>query len=231
MKKLGLIGGMGPQSTMPYYLNIVYGVQRRTSADFFPNITIESLNVFEILGMIGQGRLDDLTGHFLDAIGRLAAAGCEMAALTANTAHIVYDRLAAASPIPVVSMLDSVAAEVRRRGLGRVGLLGTSFTMEGDFYRLPFERQGIELVTPGDADRAYVDDKISTELEYGIKDPHTQHRLADIIAGMAAEHDIRAVILGCTELPMILDDSISPVPCLDTVAIHCADLVDRILEP
>lgn len=230
MKKLGLIGGMGPQSTVPYYMNIVYGVQQRTSRDFFPNLTIESLNVFEILAMIGEERYDELTEHFLEALERLKAAGAEFAALTANTAHIVFDRLQPRSPLPLVSIIDATVKEAEKRGIKTLALLGTRFTMEQDFYKLPFEKAGIRIVIPTPGERRYIDEKISQELEYGIVKPETRHRFIEIVGRMAKEDEIEAVISGCTELPLVLDDGISPVPCLDTVKIHSQELVNAILE-
>ena len=230
MKKLGLIGGMGPQSTVPYYMNIVYGVQQRTSPDFFPNLTIESLNVFEILKMIAEERYDELTEHVLTAIRNLQNAGADFAALTANTVHIVYDRLAERSPLPLVSIVESTAREAERIGARRVALLGTRFTMERDFYRRPFERIGIDVVIPDEAERRYIDGKITSELEYGTVMDETRRRFVDIIGRLAADEGAEAVILGCTELPLLLDDSVSPLPVLDTVKIHSADLGDRILS-
>lgn len=230
MKKLGLIGGMGPQSTVPYYMNIVYGVQQRTSPRFFPNITIESLNVFEILDMIADKQYDMLSAHFLKAIERLKAADAEIVALTANTAHIVYDRLIEQSPLPIVSIIDATVAEACRRGLTRIGLLGTSFTMEMDFYKNPFEKAGIEVVIPTTDERTYIDNKISSELEYGIISSDTQRVFADIIERMTCQDGIEAIVLACTELPIILNDSISAVPCLDTVKIHTSELVNQILD-
>lgn len=230
MKKLGLVGGMGPQSTVPYYMGVVYGVRERTSPLFFPNLTIESVNVFEILDLIGRGRVDEVADQMLRAIGCLHAAGCEFAALTANTAHIVFDQVAAASPIPLVSIIEATAAEAKRRGLTKLGLLGTRFTMEGEFYRKPFERQGIEIVTPIEAEKVYVDHTITSELELGIVKPETLERYRRIVSDLGSAQGAQAVILGCTELPLLLNDEVSPLPVLDTVKIHTAALVDAVLS-
>lgn len=221
---------MGPQSTMPYYMNIVYGVQKRTSTRFFPNLTIESLNVFEILDMIGEGRYDELTDHFLGAIGRLKAAGADFAALTANTAHIVFDRLRDRTPIPLVSIVEATVNEARRRDFKTLALLGTRFTMERDFYRTPFENAGIRIVLPMEQERIFIDEKINTELEYGRVNSETKQTFIGIVDRMVNDDGIDAVILGCTELPLALDDSCSPVPCLDTVKIHSDELVNGILD-
>lgn len=230
MKKLGLIGGMGPQSTMPYYMGIVYGVQEKTSKDFFPNLTIESLNVFEILKMIGDGRLEELTDHFVNALENLKKAGADFAALTANTAHIVFDQLEKRSPLPLVSIIDSTCDEALKRGYSRIGLLGTRFTMEQEFYRKPFIENGIEIIIPDNKEREFINDRISSELEFGTVNAETQREFINIIKRMRDNYQIDAIVLGCTELPLILDDKNSPVPTLDTVKIHTEDLIRHILD-
>lgn len=228
--KLGLIGGTGPVSTMPYYLGVVYGVQEKVDPRFFPNLTIESVNVFHILDMCRDGKFDELTDYLLEAVNNLVRAGAEIVALTANTSHIVYDALQEKSPVPIVSIIESTCREAQRRGYTKVGLLGTMFTMTGHFYRKPFAEAGIDLVTPDTADMEYVDRKISEELEYNIVKEETLRRFQEIITNMRERDGIEAVILGCTELPILLNDTNTPVPCLDTVHIHIKDLVSAVLD-
>lgn len=229
MKKLGLVGGMGPQSTMPYYMGVAYGVQQRTSPDFFPPLTIESVNVFEVLRLIGQDRMDEVAAYLLAAIECLHRAGADFAALTANTAHIVFDTLAERSPLPLLSIIDATCRHAREHGLSRIALLGTRFTMERDFYKKPFAESGIDIVLPSDSERRYIDRTITSELEYGIVKPETLAQYQQIIERMRRDCGIEAAILGCTELPLLLSDANSPVPVLDTVKIHTAALVDEIL--
>lgn len=230
MKKAGLVGGMGPQSTMPYYMGVVYGVNARTRSDFFPNITIESINVFEVLDYCAREDYDGLTRHFLGAIESLARSGADFAVLTANTAHIVFDRLQAVSPIPLISIVESTCAEALRRGYKRVALLGTVFTSTRDFYKVPFIREGIEVITPTASEIALIDKRITSELEYGIVREETLVEFQKIIARMRDEDKAEAVILGCTELPLLLNDTNCPLPFLDTVAIHTRAIVDAILS-
>lgn len=230
MKKLGLVGGMGPQSTVPYYMGIVYGVQERTSDDFFPPLTIESVNVFEVLRLIGEGRMDDVTAYLLAAIESLHRAGADFAALTANTAHIVYDRLTQMSPIPLVSIIEATRDHALAQGLRRIALLGTCFTMQRDFYKKPFIESGIDIIIPGEKERRYIDRTITSELEYGIIKTATLDEYRRILNRLCSEEGIEAAILGCTELPLLLNNDNSPVPVLDTVKIHTDALVDQILE-
>lgn len=230
MKKLGLVGGMGPQSTVPYYHGIVYGVQHRTAPDFFPNLTVESVNVFHILDLCAREDYDAIAEYLLEAIRNLNRAGAEFAALSANTSHIVLDRLQQSSPIPLLSIIDATCNEALRRGYRKAGLLGTRFTMTKSFYRTPFEEAGIEIAVPTPEEMLYVDRKISEELEYGIIKEETLSRFQQIISAMKQRDGIETVILGCTELPLLLNDGNSPVPCLDTVQIHIDAIVDEILK-
>ena len=227
MKKLGLIGGMGPESTIPYYHDIVHGVHAR--AGRFPLLTIESVDVFHVLRLESEGRLEELADYLSAAIGRVAAAGAEVGALCANTPHIVFDELQARSPIPLVSIVDACRDEARRRGLEKLGLLGTAPTMEGDFYHRAFAEAGMELVTPAVDDQRYVARTISEELEFGILRDETRVGLAGVVKRMRDAEGIQAVVLGCTELPLILSDAVTCVPCLDTISIHVAALIEAAL--
>lgn len=230
MKKLGLIGGMGPESTIPYYHDIVYGVQKELKGSLFPELTIESVNVFRILGLCKEKRYDELTEYLMKAIRNLEAAGCDFAALSANTPHIVFDRLKAVSPLPLVSIVESACREAERQGLKQIGLLGTIFTMKEEFFKRPFQEKGIEILIPNEEEMAYINEKISKELELGIVKDSTREEFLRIIERMKKEKQIQAVVLGCTELPLLLNDKVSPVPCLDTMKIHIQELVERIAE-
>lgn len=228
MKKIGLVGGMGPESTIPYYHDIVYGVKKAMGRDFFPELTIESVNLFDVVAMLSDSRLEQAAAYLANAVNNLARAGAEVAALTANTAHIVYDRVQELSDIPLVNIITATADEAVRRQYRRVALLGTIFTMENDFFVSPMQEAGIEVVTPEHAQAETVSRLIYGELEHGIVNEHTQRLFVDLIDTMKRRYGIEAVILGCTELPMILNDTVSPVPCLDTRAIHIRRLIDII---
>lgn len=230
MKKLGLVGGIGPESTIPYYRGIVYGVRQRMGDRVMPYLSMESVNVFDIQTFCEEERYEELAEYLLAAIRNLAAAGADFAALSANTPHIVFDQVKQQSPIPLVSIIEAVCGEAMERNLTRIGLLGTIFTMKGSFFKKPFEQHGISVITPTEDEMAYINDKIYTELEFADVREDTQNRLVEIIARMVKEEEIQAVILGCTELPLALDDRICPVPCLDTMDIHIKTLIGRIIE-
>lgn len=230
MKKLGLVGGIGPESTIPYYHDIVYGVQEKVGKDFFPNLTIESVNVFEVLYLCGEKKYDELTEYLMAAIDNLIKSGADFVALSANTPHIVFDRLKEQSAVPMVSIIEATRDEAIRWNKRKLGLLGTIFTMTGDFFKEPFCNSGIEIVVPTMEEMDFINEKISSELELGIVREDTLRSFQKMIERMKEENGIEAVILGCTELPLLLNDEVSPVPCLDTMKIHIETLVDMIME-
>lgn len=230
MKKLGLVGGMGPESTIPYYHDIVYGVQKRLGRQIFPNMTMESLDVFRVLSLCKEEKYDELTEYLLGALNHLKAAGADFGALAANTPHIVFDRLKELSPIPLLSIVEVTAEEAERRGLKKIGLIGTAFTMQQEFFKKPFQEKKIEIIVPKGEQMEYVHQKISSELELGIVNSNTLEGFQKIIQQMKEQEQIQAVVLGCTELPMLLNDNVSPVTCLDTMQIHIQAIVDEILK-
>lgn len=229
MKKLGLVGGMGPESTIPYYHDIVYGVQEALGQSVFPELSIESVNVFDVLRLCGEEKYDELTDYLMTAINNLAKGGAEFAALSANTPHIVFDRLREKSPIPLISIVEAACEEAKRRKLKKIGLLGTVFTMTGEFFKIPFLENGIQIIIPSAEEMELINEKISTELELGIIKEETLLSFQQIISRMKDENGIEAIVLGCTELPLLLNDGVSPVPCLDTMQIHINSIIDAIL--
>ncbi|MDE5782527.1 MAG: amino acid racemase [Lachnospiraceae bacterium] len=229
MKKLGLVGGMGPESTIPYYHDIVYGVQERVGKNYFPNLTVESVNVFDVLRLCGEQKYDELTDYLFEAIENLVRSGADFAVLSANTPHIVFDRLQELSSIPLISIIESTCKEAEKRNLKKIGLLGTIFTMTEDFFKQPFSRKNIKIVVPSDMEMDYINQKISSELEHGIIKKDTLESFKKIISRMQTEENIEAIILGCTELPLLLNDKESPVPCLDTMKIHIHDIINEIV--
>ncbi len=230
MKKLGLVGGMGPESTIPYYHDIVYGVQKRIGKNFFPNLVIESVNVFDVLRLCDERKYDELTNYLIQAIINLIASGADLIALSANTPHIVFDRLQEWSLVPLVSIVEATRDEAIRLNKHKLGLLGTIFTMKEDFFKKPFQSSNIEIITPTAQEMEYINLKISSELELGIVKEETLQGFQKIIKRMQQEDRIEAVILGCTELPLLLNDEVSPISCLDTMKIHIQHLIDLIVE-
>lgn len=230
MKKLGLVGGIGPESTIPYYHDIVYGVKERVGKNFFPNITIESINVFEVLRLCKEQNYEELVNYLSLAINNLSAAGAEFATLTGNTPHVVFEELKARSPIQLVSIIDATADEAKQKGFKRLGLIGTEVTMKGDFFKRPFFATGIDIIVPDAAKMDYINEKIANELEVAIVRQETQKEFLRIIEKMQQEENAQAIILGCTELPLLFKNISAHIILLDTMKIHVNKLIDMILE-
>lgn len=229
MRKLGLIGGCGPESTVPYYLGIVNGVRERVGEPFFPNMTIESLSCFDVMRMADAGERDALADYFMTGIDALVAAGCEVAALGCNTGHLVFDELRQRSPIPLVSIVEATRDEIVRQGYRRVILLGTEATMRESYFRTPLAKAGILVLTPGQQQRQWLGHVIAEELELGIVRDETVAAFERLVRD-GAEHGADAIILGCTELPMLVEHVDLGIPLIDTLQIHVRALVDAIME-
>lgn len=228
MKKLGLIGGTGPESTVAYYRQIEYGVQAKTGR--FPNLVIESLSVFDVLDYCERQEYDGLASYLLNGFSRLADAGADFACLTGITPHIVFDRIARESEIPVVSMVDAACEYAARKGYGKLALLGTYPTMNGTFFQKPFQKHGIKVATPSEQEKRYMGEKIETELELNKVIPETQAQFCAIAERLVREENVEAVVLGCTELPLILTDGLLSVPCMDVMKIHIDKLIELIID-
>jgi aspartate racemase len=227
---VGIVGGLGPESTIDYYRRILEAWEREDPVTA-PSIVIDSLDVRRALHLVEKDR-PALIEYLLASLRRLAGAGADFAAMTANTPHIVFDDLAVRSPVPLVSIVEVCAREARRLGLGRLALLGTRFTMEGFFYPAVCARYGIAVVPPNDADRAWVHERYIGELLRGEFRDDTRQRFLSLISRLRDEEGIDGVILGGTELPLLLSAPvIADVPALDTTALHVAAIVRRLRQP
>lgn len=224
MKRVGLVGGLGPESTIDYYRRILKGWQRHEPSTS-PSIVIDSLDVQRALRLVQDDR-PGLIAYLLSSVQRLARAGADFVAMTANTPHVVFDELAADSPVPLLSIVDVCVGEIRRRGLRRLALLGTRFTMEAPFYPAVCARAGIAILLPAPADRAWIHAHYIDELLKGIFAAETRAGFTERIAGLRDSENIDGVILGGTELPLLLsDDEIAGLPALDTTALHVDAIV------
>jgi aspartate racemase len=221
MKTIGIIGGLGPESTIDYYRRLLATHRRLRPEEGAPAIVITSLDVKKGLAMIAANALDELTEYLLEELKRLARAGAECGLLSANTPHIVFDEVQRRSPFPLVSIVEATCAEAKRQALTNLGLFGTRFTMQGRFYPEVFTRESVGLTVPTVAEQNYIHDKYVNELIPGKFLPQTRDGLLAIAARMKKEDRIQGLILGGTELPLILTDSSSlGIPFLDTTQIH-----------
>lgn len=226
MKTIGIVGGIGPESTILYYRGIVASYRARVPDGSYPSLLINSIDLKEMVDLITAGQLTDVTRVLLDAITGLADGGAKVGLIAANTPHIVFGEVSANSPIPLVSIVESARDAAFDLGLTKVGLLGTRFTMEGQFYPEVFARKDIAIAVPAAEDRAYVHGKYMDELVNGIIRPQTRKELLSIIGRLKESDGIQGIILGGTELPLILKEaSYAGIPCLDTARLHVERVV------
>jgi aspartate racemase len=230
MSIVGIVGGLGPESTIDYYKRILEAWERHDPSTA-PSIVIDSLDVRRALQLVEKD-LSGLAEYLLASLHRLAGAGVDFAAMTANTPHVVFDELVARSPVPLVSIVEACALEARRRRLVRLALLGTRFTMEGAFYPAVCARLGIAVVPPGDADRIWVHERYVGELLEGEFRDDTRRQFVSLVGRLRDESGIDGVILAGTELPLLLTTPlIADLPVLDTTALHVAAIVERLRQP
>jgi aspartate racemase len=228
MSMVGIVGGLGPESTIDYYRRIIAVWQEHTPASS-PGILIDSLDVDRGIALVRHDRAG-LVEYLLQSLDRLARAGCDFAALAANTPHIVFDELAAHTPLPLLSIVEVCADEASRRGFARVGLLGTGFTMGASFYPDVFGRRGLEVVAPAEDERAWLHERYLGELLKGVFLDETRTGVSATVARMRAEERIDAAVLAGTELPLLLrTDTLAGLPLLDTTELHVRAIVHRLL--
>ncbi len=231
MKTLGMIGGLGPESTVDYYQKIIALYRERTRNGSYPEFIIKSVNLRKGLDFMDANDLAGMADYLLEAIGRLARAGADFGLISANTPHIVFDELASKSPIPLISIVEATCAAAKARKLKRLALFGTRYTMQGTFYAKVFSRGGIELLVPEPNDQDYIHDKYMNELVPGKFLSETRSGLLAIVDRTKAKSDIDGVILAGTELPLILRDfDHDGIPFLNTTKIHVEAAVDEMLS-
>lgn len=229
MKKIGIIGGVGPEATIEYYRLIVNYYRTKITDGSYPEIVINSINMTAMINFMENNDKSGLIQFLSGNIKALADAGADIAFLASNTPHLVFDELAAISNIPLISIVEEACAEAGRLRLERAGLIGTAFTMKNRFYHKVFEKAGIKVETPEEEARQFIHSKIFNELVSGIIKDDTRKRFIDIITEMKSAKGIDGVILGCTELPLILSEGDIPgLPFLNTTSLHARGVVDRI---
>ncbi len=206
MKTLGIVGGIGPESTIEYYRAIIDGYRRQSADGSSPAIVLNSVDVNTLLALMNASQLVEVTEYLVAAVERLARAGVDFGIIAANTPHIVFGEVQRRSAIPLLSIVEATSAEARKRGVRKVGLLGTRFTMQATFYQEVFTPQGVSVAVPGPDEQSYIHQAYVGELLKNVFLPETRERLLQIIGRMKAEEQVEAIILGGTELPLLLRD-------------------------
>ena len=219
MKTIGLLGGMSWESTVSYYQTINRLVGQRLGGLHSAKILLFSVDFAEVEQFQREGRWRE-AGALLSSAGRtLEAAGADVLVLCTNTMHRVAAEIELSVSIPLLHIADATAGRVRAAGLDRVGLLGTRFTMEQDFYRNRFERQGVEMLVPAREGREAVHRIIYEELCRGRIEDRSRQEYVQVVSDLVTR-GCQGVVLGCTEIGLLLGPSDVPVPLFDTALIH-----------
>jgi aspartate racemase len=227
MNTVGIVGGIGPESTIEYYRKIVAAYCERDDHGNYPQIIINSINMKEMLDLIGAGEFDKVADRLISELDKLASAGADFGLLASNTPHIVFDKVREYSSLPLISIVEATCNKAKSMGLRRVAVFGTKFTMQGGFYDQVFSQHDISVFTPDDEDQCYIHDKYMGELIKGVIRDETKSELLAIAAKMKLKHDVQGLVLGGTELSLILQNNDVPsIHVLDTTEIH----VESILE-
>ena len=233
MKTAGIIGGLGPESTVEYYRSIVTLYRERTRDGSYPLLIINSVNMKRLIDAFSADDRAGAAEYLSGEVAKLARAGADFALLSANTPHIVFDEVERRSNIPLLSIVRATCDEAKALGLKRLGLFGTRFTARAGFYAAALASEGITLALPGDAEQEYIHERYMNELVNGVFRDETRAGLVAIARRLKTEEGIEGLILGGTELPLILHDadaSDAGVPFLDTTQIHVRAIVERLLS-
>jgi len=233
MKKLGLVGGVGPASTLEYYKGLNEGYQKSLAnpakcGENLPMV-IDSLNLSVAYGLVEKKDWPNFTDLFVNSISVLHSAGAEIAAISANTAHIVFDEVAARSPIPLVGLVDETCKYAKSQGCKKLIVLGTAFTMSSGMYEGKCAQYGIEAVAPNQADQQAIHNIIFPNLAAGIVVEEDKAAMLEMTKRILAEQGADAIILGCTELPLIIKPGELDTVLLDTTKIHIEAILSQVL--
>lgn len=229
MRTLGLIGGMSWESTVSYYREINEGVKQHLGGLHSARLLLFSVDFHEIEQLQHAGEWEKAGEVLAQAASALERAGAEGLMICTNTMHKVAAQVQSAVSIPLLHIADPTAAAIKAAGLTRIGLLGTRFTMEQDFYRKRLESHGLEVLIPGEEDRAVVHSVIYDELCLGTVREESRKKYLDIIDRLVG-NGAQAIILGCTEISLLIRTTDTRVPLFDTTTIHAADAVRWSLE-
>ncbi len=229
MKTIGIIGGMAPESTILYYKYITEESRRRLGDHVYPRIIIYSVDFSKFIEWMNSNNWDSIANELINITFRLRNAGADFAIIATNTMHIVFDRVLRSSPIPLISIIDAVAEEINRYNISKVGLLGTKLTMESGIYADGLAKYRVEVLIPGKEDREYIDNIIFNELTKGIISFKSKAKFIDIVNKMIKE-GIEGLILGCTEIPLLINQGDVSIKIFDSTRIHALKALEYALK-
>lgn len=230
MKTIGIVGGIGPESTVDYYKSIISLYRKRSGNENYPPIIINSINMTEMLKYVSGENYAALVNQLVNSINNLKGAGADFSVIASNTPHVVFDMVAAESPLPLISIVESTCERAVLLKLKRILLIGTAFTMRNSFYGDCFKKHSIDLFVPDKDEQEKIHNIIFPELEEGIVNPEKKIEMLDICNRIISEEKIEGIILGCTELPLMLKNEDFDIEVLNTAEIHVQAVVNELMK-
>lgn len=218
-KRIGILGGLTPESTVTYYQHIFRRYEELYGDLSYPEMVIYDVSFQRFEDWMSKEDWESIEEALLDGLKRLAAAGSDFAVIATNTMHILFEKLQARSSIPLISIVDATAEAINGEGLKVVGLLGTRFTMEKPFYIEGLKKHGIDTIVPNKEERDYINKVVFGELSRGILLTESRNGYLEIINSLV-ERGAQGIVLGCTEIPILVTQEYTDVKLFDTAVIH-----------
>ncbi len=231
MKKIGLVGGLGPESTLGYYQGIIDGFKATYAQSGYPEIGIESLDLKSFMALVQANAWERIAEVIADRFELLRKNGAQIGAVASNTPHKVFEQIQRQTALPLISIVEAACDHAVKAQLKTLCLLGTQVTMTDNFYQTVFDRQHMALVVPNPEEQALIQQKLFAEVEFGRVTPDTRRQFLAIVERIQHDHPVEGLILGCTELPLVIKEQDVKLAYLDTTAIHVAKIVEQCQFP
>jgi len=228
-KTIGIIGGMTPESTTIYYNHIIHTYQKKIGDYAFPEILIYSVSFQKIVDWMNTENWEAISDHMINIANALKQAGADFALLATNTIHNVFDTIQTHSPIPFMSIVEATAENILEKNLETIGLLGTRFTMQKSFFKDVLKSRGVETLVPSEEEQEDIHRIIFDELGRGVISESSRNLYLQIITRLE-EKGAQGIILGCTELPLLIGDQDCDLPLFDTARIHAEKALNMAME-
>jgi len=230
MIKVGIIGGIGPESTLDYYKSIITAYRKITGDENYPKILINSINMTEMLSYVSDENYDQLINLLLNSVRELKDGGADFAVIASNTPHIVFEKIEKQTPIPLISIVDETAKKASFLQLKNVLLIGTAFTMKSSFYTDGFRNYNIPIQIPSSEEQEIIHGIIFPDLEEGIVRPEKKIQMLELCNNIIMNKKCDGIVLGCTELPLMLTAEDFAVSVLNTTQIHIDSIVRKFVR-
>ncbi|MCX6655879.1 MAG: amino acid racemase [Candidatus Bathyarchaeota archaeon] len=228
-KRIGILGGLTPESTVPYYLHIIHRYEEMFHNHAYPEVVIFSVSFQKFDDWMEREDWESMELELAKGLRALHGAGADFAVIATNTMHNLYEKLDRWNIIPLLSLVDATATEVKKTGIKRVGLIGTKFAMNKPYYREGLAKFGIKVIVPDKEDQAYIGKVIFEELSYGILKEESRRDYLEIMERLK-EKGAQGIILGCTEIPLLIKQEYTKIPVFDTTSIHAEAALQHALK-